>query len=229
MHQLRIHEEGHPQIKNGAGGWKSPVVFGGKFFKSSTEVVNKLGVNSSTVSGAITRGGKVKGKEIRRATEKEIREHVDIESPTTYRVVDGAVEMLGPTSHWSKMVVYNNDELYKIPELADELDAHQSAIYKRIRDGGDDEVRSAKADDMPEEAIRVYPTQDGKPHKNKSRDAAVEREKKKKEDKKSGEQFVGVRWPNGSVDVRVPSGAQFMTRDKETDLPDEVRKLTRWM
>jgi hypothetical protein len=40
---------------------------------------------------------------------------------------------------------------------------------------------------------------------------------------------MGVRWPNGAVDVRFADGSQFMSRDSEKDLPDEVRKLTRWL
>jgi hypothetical protein len=230
MHQLKVDDNGNPKVKNGVGGWTAPVVVGDKFFASTKDAAKKHRVSGGNISAALTAGTKVRGKPVRRATEAEVRKNLEIESPLTYRVVNGAVEMLGPTGHWAKTVVYNNDGLYKVTELAEELNAHQSAIYQRIRDGGDDEVRLAKADDMPDDAIRVYPTHDGKPHKNKAVDAAVKREKKKKEKKaKGGEQFVGVRWPNGSVDVRFPTGVQFMTRDKETDLPDEVRKLTRWL
>ena len=228
MHQLKVDDDGNPKIKNGTGGWMAPVVIGDKFFSSTKAAAKKHKLSSGNISGALAAGTKVRGKSVRRATEAEVRKNLEIESPLTYRVVDGAVEMLGPTGHWAKMVVYNNDGLFKIPELADELDVNQSVIYKCVRDGGDDEVRVAKAEDMPDEAIRVYPMT-GKPVKeNKQQKAAVKREKDKTKAKGS-EPFVGGRWPNGSVDVRFADGTQFMTRGNESDLPPEVKKLTRWM
>jgi ribonuclease HI len=226
MHQLRINAQGNPQVKNGTGGWTTPIFVGDKFYSSSKHAAKAIKASNSTVSSALAEGKKVKGKDVRRATEVEIRSNLEVESPIVYRVVDGQVEMRGPSGHWKKTVVYNNS-VFTVPELAEELEEHQSALYELVRNGGDDEVKPAKAKDMPKDAIRVYP-EGGAKRENKASKAAVKREKAKKKAKETAP-FIGVRWPNGSVDVRFADGTQFMSRDSDKDLPAEVRKLTRWM
>lgn len=226
MHVMRTDGQGNPQIKNGVGGWKTPLIVDGKFFQSSKDVAKKLKVTSGTVATAVAREGTVKGKPVRRATEEEIRKNVEIADPLVYRVVDGQVEIRGASGHWSKTVVYDNT-VFTIPELAEELGEHQSVLYEIVRNGGDEEVAVAQAKDMPSDAIRVYPETPA-PKKNKKREAAVKREAEKKK-KLADAPFMGVRWPNGAVDVRFADGSKFMTRDSDKDLPDEVRKLTRWL
>ncbi len=227
MHLLKINDDGNPQIKNGTGAWKTPLILDGKFFASSKDVAKKMKVTTGTVATAVAREGTIKGKPVRRATEEEVRKNVEVESPVVYRVVDGQVEMRGESGHWKKTVVYNNS-LFTVPELAEEIGQAQSVLYDIVRNGGDEEIRLAKADDMPSNAIRVHPEK-SEPKKNKKREAAIKREKKKKKEAKADAPFMGVRWPNGAVDVRFADGSQFMSRDSEKDLPDEVRKLTRWL
>lgn len=232
MHEIK-KINGVLKVRKNKQTWTTPYVVGEDFFSSEMEACEALGVTRGAVSGAICNGHRLKGLKIRRAKEDEIRSNLQVnETVFTYKVrEDGLVEVKSANNTWSRRV-FHQGKIWTIPDCARHASISKTAMYEYMANGGDSEYVPAREEHMPPGSIKF--------------DETVVKKRspqKKKSPKKPAEQtifqlstameeklpFVGVRWPNGSVDVRFPDGRQFMTRDSEKELPPEVRSLTRWL
>lgn len=224
MYEVRV-EDDSVQVRNGSGSWTTPVVHGRKLYPSHAALAKAHDTKGYQVTNAINNGSKFRGREVRKATEEEVRAKLKIKEDDSfaYRVnKGGGVEIRTHNGQWGKAVFYNGYFYDSQRQLCDREKISKTTVSGKLRRGGDDKLRYATIEDLPEGGIEVH-----RAVSNKKRDAAIKRENGKK--KKVDKPFEGVKWADGSVEIRLKSGGFSMTRSSAADVPSEIAVACEWL
>jgi hypothetical protein len=106
-YEVRKTEDGGIQVKNGGPRFTMPFVWGGKFYASAKAVAEEAGTRPNAAHDSITKGCKLKGKEIRKATRADIPKGKSKAADVPgYRLdADGTVRVKDGNGKWVRAYV----------------------------------------------------------------------------------------------------------------------------
>jgi len=124
MFDMRISDDGRPEIKNGTGSWMFPVVFDGAIHPSQSHLARSIKCSSRTPGKALHENRQMFGLDIRWATPEEVRCRFFIDNPVAYRPSSDGMEIkIG--SKWNRTdlgeeeIVTSNPGIVQVMPLAE--------------------------------------------------------------------------------------------------------------